>query len=204
MNYHFQLLLCSLYLFSFGQQQPTNKSFDIDKIFIDWNKSTISSIEKSILTTKNNAQENLYKNRLNAFKIFNNTLDTKEIDINSIRYKFLEQIKKDGIYIRDFYIIEANHSGEQIEIRNFVIYQSTENNFKIKVYEFKNNLWYNKSSYKNELKLNDNLKMNLVKFGNGFNQDDVIITKIKNNKINYSEFYLFTTLSTKWKQILSK
>lgn len=202
MNYSIQLSLCFLCLLSYSQQPITN-SFDIDKTFSDWNQSTIKSIEKHILLTKNDVQNSLYVNRLIAFKTFNNINNLEHFNVNSIRYKFLERIKKDYSGVKDFYILESNQSGEQIVIRNFVLRKTSEKKIKVEVYEFKNNLWKNsKSSFK--VNLNDNLEVNFIKFGTGFNQEDVIITKIKKNKVNYSEFYLFTTLSSEWKQVLSK
>ena len=53
--------------------------------------------------------------------------------------------------------------------------------------------------------IDSNLNSYLVKFGFGFNEDDVIITQFINYNVKSSKYYLYSTLSeqSNFEQILS-
>jgi hypothetical protein len=42
----------------------------------------------------------------------------------------------------------------------------------------------------------NDVEKNHVKFAQGFNDDDVIVSKFENNTVKYSEYYLYGTLGT--------
>ncbi|MCO5949818.1 hypothetical protein [Mucilaginibacter flavidus] len=165
-----------------------------DVVFINWNKATLKSINKQIELAKNNSEMVLYKNRLLAFKALISIDDSEKVNANSIRYKFINEIMKNGTNRKEFYIIEANHSGEQVELRNYVVYPIAGDI--VDTYNLIGNRWVKGvSSKKLNLNLNVKLKKNRTQFGLGINQDDIIITQFIDNTVNESEYYLFTTLS---------
>ncbi len=101
---------------------------DVDRIFVDWNKLTLLSLDNHMQTAKDSTEKEIYDNRLFAFKAFVQITSFTDIQPNSIRYQFLREFLKEENHKEDFYIIEANRSGESAEMRNYVVFL---NNHKI-------------------------------------------------------------------------
>jgi hypothetical protein len=162
---------------------------DIERLVKNWNQSTVESLNKSILSEDNF----LYKNRLEAFKSFHSIEDFEKIK-STIRYNFLLKIHEDKDLGSEYYIVEANKSGEVYEIRNLLIYKVSDNNFKLKLYVLENSEWKYKSetffASKEEIFKQKNKH---CEFNTGINKDDLIVSYFKQKKIIYSEYYLFTT-----------
>lgn len=165
----------------------------IDNSFLAWNKVTLQSLRTQIERAKSVSEKNLYKNRLEAFIAYLE-INENTINPNSVRYQFLQKIEKD-MEGKDFYIVEANRSGEIIDIRNYVIYFDQGINM-VCVYNFIDGKWKKGDSIKEiNLHLRGDLKLYLTKVGLGFNQDDIIITQFSSLRVKASEYYLYTTLS---------
>lgn len=196
---YFSLVYLSYFLVFFSCNNKANnnqKLVNSDTIFINWNKSTLQSLNNHIELAKDSSEKNLYRNRLLAFKAFVDINSEEEVNANSLRYQFLKELIKNTNSKKDFYIIEANRSGEKMEIRNYVVYIETANMVDVDVYNFANGKWVrNAVSEKLSLHLDSNLKSYITKFRLGFNQDDVVITLFNNNAGISSEYYLYTTLS---------
>ena len=190
-------LLYFFILFSCSNRYNNNYShLDTNSIFINWNIATLKSLKNQLELSKDSSTKNIYENRLLAFKSFIDIDKEEKVNRNSIRYKFIEELEKNANSIKDFYVFEANTSGENVEIRNYVIYSDMANNASVDIYNFDNGKWIKNATSKTiDLQLDSNLKNYLVKFKTGFNKDDVIITHFKNNTISDSEYYLYTTLS---------
>ena len=169
-----------------------------DTTFINWNKASLQSLAKQISSTKDSAERSLYENRVLAFKAFVDIDKAEDVNVKSIRYQFMqEMIKNVDNNQKDYYIVEANRSGERVEVRNYAIYPRTEGDkADVNVYNFSNRRW-NKVSMSKEINFPflDSLTSYRTKFGLGFNQDDVIVTHFVNNTIITSEYYLYSTLS---------
>ena len=121
---------------------------------------------------------------------------------SNITQELLNNTKNESYH---FYIVEANRSGESVEIINYVVYLTGENVVHGDIYHFIKGKWIkNKSFNKISLQIDKSLKENFVKFGSGFNQDDVIITEFNNYEVVSSEYYTYSTLSDRssFKKIL--
>lgn len=168
---------------------------NIDSIFVQWNKATVQSLFDQIKLQKDSSVRALYKNRIEAFKALNGLGDSlDEIVPNSIRYQFLSH-SKDLLGKSDaFYIVEANELGEQAEIKNYVICL-TSNVAHVYDSKFVNGQWIISADLREiEFDIKDSLSNYLTEFGGGFNNDDIIITEVKNFEVIDSKYFLFTTL----------
>ena len=167
-----------------------------DTTFINWNKATLQSLARQIESTRDSTEISLYENRMSAFKAFVDINNAEDVNVNSIRYQFFQTVIESDNNQRNFYIIEANRSGERVEIRNYVIYPNAVGKANVNVYNFINRKWIKSSASKEiDFPLTDSLASYITKFRLGFNQDDVIITQFVNNTVTASEYYLYTTLS---------
>jgi hypothetical protein len=96
-----------------SQKIPNN-----DTIFINWNKATLQSLTKQTKSAKDSIEKNLLENRILAFKALIDIHTEDDAIINSIRYRFIQKIISADNIQKKFYVIEANRSGELVEIRN--------------------------------------------------------------------------------------
>ncbi len=197
MHFHLSYLQYIFLFFSCNNIENSNQKIEnIDSVFINWNKATLQSLNNQIGLVHDSSRINTYENRLKAFKAFVGIENENTININSIRYNFLKEIINNNYLQKDLYIIEANRSGEKVEIRNFLFYLDNNGKTNVEVYTFNNGKWIKKDVVKKQtLRLNDNLKNYLTDFGFGFNPYDVTITHFVNNTVIASEYYLYTTLS---------
>ena len=195
MHFLISLHIYVFFLSSFINVDNSRQQFNnIDKIFINWNKATFSSITKQIKNSTNVIVKKKYQNRFASFKAFIEIDNQRQINKKSIRYKFLDKVQANKIS-GEFYVVEANRSGESYEIRNFIICVNTENSMDVVTYNYRNNIWVKDIVVKKMIGLNSNLENNISKFGTGFNQDDVIVTHFINTNIKDLQYYLFGTLS---------
>lgn len=166
-----------------------------DTTFHNWNKSTLLSL-KSQIRLSNSSEKGILENRLLAFKAFVAIDKEDKINSNSVRYQFLNELSHQNTGNGDFYIIEANRSGEAIEIRNYLIYLDNTKMVDVETFNYVKGKWVKGAVAKKiNLQMNNNLKSYVTKFGQGFNQDDIIITHFINSKVAASEFFLYSTLS---------
>lgn len=167
-----------------------------DTTFINWNKATLQSLAKQTESATDSMEKGLYENRALAFKAFVDISTEDDVNANSIRYQFIQEVITSGSNQKNFYIIEANRSGEQVEIRNYVVYPSATGKSDVKVYNFINRKWVKgTTSQEVDFLFSDSLTLYIKKFRLGFNQDDVIITRFENNVVVASEYFLYTTLA---------
>jgi hypothetical protein len=172
------------------------KKVGVDSVFIDWNKATFQSLKRQLQLSPDSGQKAAYLNRLSAIEGFLGVRNLEDINVGSLRYKFLEMLFT-GVNAgrRKFYIVESNRSGDMIELRNFVIYIDSAHKADIKFYVFVNGKWNQRGgSSVNNFFIDHNLRSYIVK-AHGFNNDDVIATKFENNQVDESEYYLNGTLS---------
>jgi hypothetical protein len=180
----------------------TTKSIDssgnfLDATFVSWNKDTFKSLESHIKLKSQNLQDSLYKNRILTLTGYWGIENLEDINRQSIRYSFLSKLfpdrKNENI---DFYVVEANRSGESVQLRNFFFYIDSSHTAYIEFYVFLKNRWDRVGEAKiNNFYVAESLKSDFVEFGKGNNDDDVIVTKFHQGKIKESEYYLISTLS---------
>jgi len=116
------LIICSLYSFPILKGNETFPG--IKTTFVGWNKATLTSLRTNIRLSKDIAEKRIYQNRLLAFKGYLSIKADNSVNSKSSRYQFLEKLKSDKLYVMEFFIIEANCSGEVIELRSFVVTSS--------------------------------------------------------------------------------
>ncbi len=173
----------------------------LDSVFINWNKSTLESLNRQIKMTTDSLQKDIYKNRVLSTKMYWGINDVGDVNSGSVRYKFLKTVfAKAGNKKRDLYIIEANESGSKILLRTFILYRDSTNAIYVEFYDFFNEEWQKRGGFKEDnLSLQTDLRNYLSRFGKGFNYDDVVITEFKNGHVQQSEYYLYSTLSSESK-----
>lgn len=195
-------IACLSYLLMFlscgNTPQQDHNNTDVNAIFFDWNKSTLLTLTGHIQSSQDSTEKETYSNRLLAFKAFVEIRDYTDIKFNSIRHQFLRELLKSKHQNGNFYIIEANRSGESVEILNYVVFLDDQNIDHTSVYTFANDMWVRGADIKiTDLLVNKDLKSQLVNFGSGINQDDVIVTSFNKYKVMDSEYFLYGTLSNK-------
>jgi len=113
----------------------------LDSTFVHWNIATINSLKSHIATTKDSSVHKLYENRLKALKVFLDIKDDNQINVNSIRYQFLNDLSLKDLGDTIFYVIEAGQSGEMIEIRNYVVFLIDNGKVGVDIYNYTNEKW---------------------------------------------------------------
>jgi len=189
------LIIVTTLLLSFitaGHEDVTDK----DSTFIAWNKATIASLRFQIAHELQPKANEYYKNRLEAFYGYIDIQTDSQINVNSIRYKFLDYIKEE-INRNDVFIIEANLSGEHVDIRNFILYPKQQDHVDIELYRFNLSGWRRDTVIKDfPQSISANMLNQRVKWPNGLNYDDVTISHFQKGNLKSVEFFLFNTLSS--------
>jgi hypothetical protein len=168
----------------------------LDPIFINWNKLTFSSLNKQFINAEDSVEKFMWQNRLSSFKSYLGIESEANLNDKSIRYKFLQTILLNpNVTEQEFYVIEANESGSKILLRIFVLYKKTKHKLELIRYNFESQKWRRKKVFTIE---NQNFQLPLIshriKFGNGFNYDDIVFTKFKKSRVVESEYFLYATL----------
>lgn len=182
------------------------KTMNNDSVFKSWNQATLFSLQKQSELAKDSMEINLYENTTLAFKAFVRIDRAEDVNDSSVRYRFIKEVLKNRNTESSFYIVEANRSGEQVEIRNYLVYPHAANQSDVVVCNFMKGKWVMSSVVKKmDISLNENLQSYRKKFRSGFNQDDVIISRFIDDKVTASEYYLYSTLSDvgNFKKLLS-
>lgn len=167
------------------------KKDKIENIFKSWNIATSNSLKKHISATQDKQQKIYYENRLQTLKSYLKIANYNDINSNSIRYQLLQM--KDQNWGKSFYIIEANESGEKVSIISYIVVTEKDNT-KIFKYEFSSSMWKKVGEYISNFKYKKGLYS--TEFGKGQNQNDIIVTYVKYNKVISSDFFLFSTMKT--------
>ncbi len=169
---------------------------DIDSLFVNWNTATIHSLRQQCNSKEQLKIIDYYKNRLAAFYSYIDIKNDSDLNKNSIRFDFLKLIK-DRLNTSNTFVIEANSSGEGVDICNVVMYFNETNKADIEIYHYKSQRWQKTKVMKDyQLPIDTISFAKRVKWANGFNYDDVIISHFKKDKVLGSDFFLFHTLSS--------
>lgn len=176
---------------------PNYRHPEMDSVFISWNKATFQSLERKSKLMPDSVQRAAYENRASVFEEYLSIKNLGDVNNKSIRYRFLDKVflglKDKG----EFFIIEANTSGAMVQLRNFVVYPYSTNDVHIDIYLEGLSGWFKKAEIKNlNCSINDLVEGNILKVAHGVNNDDIIVTKFERNKVKYSEYILYGTLST--------
>lgn len=181
------------------------KKMNIKTAFISWNRSTLSSIRSKIRKSDNSAEKKIYENRLVTFKGYLDLKNENSFNDQSIRFQFLEKLQEKQPNLSNFFIIEANRSGESVAIKNYILQSNSKGLVKLDVYYHTKELGWIKSGITREIKLYLDLIKSTTRYGSGFNHDDVIVTQFASRKTINSEYYAGLSLSVRnpLKNILS-
>jgi hypothetical protein len=190
LKYIYILLLVSCHFYA---NKPENGN--TDGILIKWNQLTQASLNSNISNAKDSFTKKLYQNRLEAF-LHNNSRVL--LDSNSLRKKFLDRLENEGKLDEDVYVLEANSSGNVVQIKNYLIQEKNPKTFSIKIYYYVDDRWVTDNKEKEVfLDINNSLIDSFLPFGNGFNRDDLIISKFSKGNIEVSIYFLMGTASNK-------
>lgn len=82
-------------------------------------------------------------------------------------------------------------------MRSYVLCIGSTGIVDVEFYDFFNDRWQKTGKFtKDNFKLQGDLKMYISKFGKGFNNDDIVVTKFENGRVKESEYFLYGTLSS--------
>jgi hypothetical protein len=175
---------------------------NIDSILIAWNQVTLNSLKEQLNSASDPDLRELFANRIAAFKDQVNISTDDGINKKSIRHKLLEQII-DSLNKKDVFIVEANESGEKVLLRTFVLYCKDNGKTDIDIYIWNSSQWSKVKSVKNaDIPSNDLQYQYLVRFPDGINYDDVVISSFNKSEVLNSWYYLYGTLPGNWFKIL--
>ena len=187
----FNILFFSSTLVGF-QSRLTNVS--LDSVYIRWCEATRSSLSLKASSKSDSIGRHYYENRLATF---DRIRDKKAgyLDTSSLRYTFLRVLfHNQGLTNKRFYILEASLSGAKTVPRNFVVYPNSSENIHVDIFVFGINGWFKQGQVEH---LNCKIDSTTINYESkkGFNDDDIIVTKFNGTAIEYSNFYLFGTIS---------
>jgi len=165
-----------------------------DAYFLQWNKTTLASLEKDANESLGIDEKSLYKNRFEAFKAKEGLVKAKK---NSLRYEFWQELDQDNLLGKSFYIIETKNSGEMLTFKNLLIYLD-DRDFVIDDYRFdpRNQKWVKHKSFRKP-KFHLDREQNKVAFNKGLMHDDIIVSKFQGLKALSVDYYLLNTVSKK-------
>lgn len=183
-------LLYFILLFSFfqGGISSVNNQTKND-LFKSWNIETSNSLSNQIKAVENESKISMLKNRLESFKSYIGLQDFDSINVKSIRYKFLKDFK---IWGKEYFIIEANESGEKVSLITYII-SFKNKSFRVFKYEYSQHVWKNVKQYSIK-KFNYNKEEYSTPYGTGKNENDIIVTHVKDNKAVSSDYFLLTSM----------
>ncbi|AOC96486.1 hypothetical protein BB050_03397 [Flavobacterium anhuiense] len=168
-----------------------NRNKNIDIFFRDWNIAISNSIVLQQESVSDEHQKFLYKNRLEAFKAQIRVTNDNQLNKNEIRYKFIKQYFTE-FGQNTFYIIEANESGERRNIISYVVFPDSIS--KIIKYKYENAKWEKIKEKEIGKKFEFDKNKYVTKFGEGKNENDVIVTHVENKRIISSDYFLLLTM----------
>jgi len=199
MNFSPYFLVSYLFVFSFlnHNKGQGEKNINIKTVFVAWNRSTLWSIRSKIRESNNLAEKKIYENRLATFKGYLDLKYENSFNDQSVRFRFLKKLQESQPRFSNFFIIEANRSGESLEIKNYILQLNSKGFLMLDVYHYTKEHGWIKSGITRELKLYLDLIESTTKYGSGFNYDDVIVTQFTNSKTINSKYYAGWTLSVR-------
>ena len=176
-------LLLFLLLFSSFSDEKRGTGIDTAATFINWNKATIASLRQQSASNEQTKVTDYYKNRLAAFYAYIDIKTDDQLNKGSIRYKFLELVKS-KLEIKDVFIVEANTSGEKVDIKTIVLYPTATDKADVEIYRYSLQGWRRDTTIKNyQLSVNKSLLSGRVTWAQGFNHDDVTISHFHDGKV---------------------
>ncbi|WP_300600710.1 hypothetical protein [Niabella sp.] len=164
---------------------------NIDSFFAKWNIATMRSIESNVKYNTDTLLSKYCKALAGNFMAMNDLNQIAEINRSSIRYLFLEQINSEGHLCPPLYIVEAGSEGEQVILKNFLVFGNEKFADSICCYTYVNRKWI-----KTKTNVGANFSFQKEQFGKGQNPNDVIITRLDFRwDIKLSEYFVYNTLN---------
>lgn len=195
MKKNINLIIIGFLLFSCGHNKSLqiDNQMNIDELIKSWNSSTLMSIEYQ---SKNSIESRKisYEKASDLFKIKQNIQNSNEVNTNSIRYKFLKTLSGQFLKISDYFIVEADISGEYYQPRIFVIYSRDQKSTDVMKFEYRKNEWEFIDSFLLPYKFNYSYKDYISKGNDDSNRHNVIVSHIVKNGVERSDFFLTSTM----------
>lgn len=167
MNKALKLLLVSVLICSCGNNKSlqAHREFNVDEVYKSWNK---------LATTSNEIQTETNQN---------------EIDKNSLRYTFLQELQGQYRELSDYYIIESPISGEFSMPRIWVMYSRNKKSTDVLKFEFIQRSWKFKDSFLLLYKFKYSYEDYVRKNEKEFNYHDVTVSHVINNEVVSCDFF---------------
>lgn len=176
-------------------------SIDVPSMFPKWNNATLYSLKENFQKAVGSKEKSLYDNRIASITaiwgIREDSLSTE-----SIRWKFLDQIKKElNCKDENWAIIEVMKSGERVRLVNYLICFKAQGEALVVEYNYQQSNWIKSNTKTMELSADEMSRNMRVPFGEGKFSHDVIVTNFKGGEIINSEYFLYSTLSNQCKAV---
>ena len=167
MNKTLKLLLVSVLICSCGNNKSlqTHREINVDEVYKSWNK---------LATTSNEIQTEINQN---------------EIDKNSLRYTFLQELQGQHRELSDYYIIESPISGEFFMPRIWVMYSRNKKSTDVLKFEFIQRSWKFKDSFLLPYKFKYSYMDYVRKNEKEFNFQDVTVSHVINDEVVSCDFF---------------
>lgn len=158
----------------------------------DWNTATILSLDEQIKLASDSLIKSFYLDRMKSFKLVESSLNY--VKGKSLRHRFIDAIFTRLSTSDQFYVVESTSGGEIIEICKYLIVPSAKGFAMITIFRYEDGDWVSTPEQKVIWNVNKNLKEQFANLGQGVNQEDVIISYVRNVKIVSSQYFLSKTL----------
>ncbi|WP_395062628.1 hypothetical protein [Flavobacterium sp.] len=133
--------------------------------------------------------EEVYKSWNKLAKTFTE-INLNEIDKNSLRYTFLQELQGQYRELSDYYIIESPISGEFYMPRIWIMYSRNKKSTDVVKFEFLQRKWKFKDSFLLPYIFKYRYKEYIRKNEKEFNYNDVTISHVINDEVVSCDFFI--------------
>jgi len=179
----------------------TDADTDIDSLFLNWNRATLSSLSRSCSQMEKASDRSLCENRIITMPGFW-SIEDDSLNRSSIRWAFLKKIRTDSNNLsKDWTVIEVMKTGEKVSLLNYIISYNGINATVI-TYTYVKGNWL-KSNEKNSMLKIEDFKFPVGKAllpSNSY-PHDIIVTNFRLNTVLESNYYLEHTITNRNKII---
>ncbi|ACU59564.1 hypothetical protein Cpin_2071 [Chitinophaga pinensis DSM 2588] len=179
------ILICLFFSFLSG-----NTDEKIDDLFLQWNRLTLCTLEKTCNNMKQENDSSLCANRLASLP-YMWSVTTDSLNRDSIRWRFLKKITTDALPLKNNWtIIELKKSGEVVRILNYVICYR-ESDAVVFTYRYESGSWQKVGEKNASLTRADaEIPVKRASFSRTGYQHDVIITNFSDDSLVSSIYYM--------------
>ncbi|RPD42746.1 hypothetical protein [Chitinophaga barathri] len=172
------------------------EDWNSDKLFVEWNTSTLASIEVAKAHGESEYERFLLQDAGEAMVVFWEIEDSA-VNSNSIRYQFLETVRNENVYDeREWKVVEEVRPGQVMKYFNFLFIPAKKGTYRVIKYRYLNGEWQKIGEKNVALNKKDFSDAHLRKpYETVITSKKTTVSQFSRMKVKSSEFYLQTTFS---------